>query len=47
MRRLQFVKSKLKEWNREMFGDLKESKDSILKEIVEIETTEQERNLTA
>ena len=34
MKKLQFVKSKLKEWNRVSFGDLKEKKKTILTDIV-------------
>ena len=34
MKKLQFVKSKLKEWNKVSFRDLKEKKKNILLDIV-------------
>ena len=34
MKRLNFVKNKIKIWNKEVFGDLREAKDSIVKELV-------------
>ncbi|KAJ9701108.1 hypothetical protein PVL29_006452 [Vitis rotundifolia] len=42
MKRLQFVKAKLKEWNRNTFGMLKERKKTILDEIANIDVMEQE-----
>ncbi|RVW83280.1 putative mitochondrial protein [Vitis vinifera] len=42
MRKLQFVKAKLKGWNKDSFGDLKERKKSILNEIAKIDAVEQE-----
>ena len=46
MKKLQFVESKLKEWNKASFGDLKEKKKNILTGIVSIDASEQEGNLT-
>ena len=42
MRKLQYVKAKLKYWNKDTFGVLKERKQSILEEIVNIDVVEQE-----
>ena len=47
MRKLQFVKSKLKEWNKESFGVLKERKKSILSDIANIDAVEQEGVLSS
>ena len=41
MKKLQFIKSKLKEWNKETFGDLKEKKKNILLEIAGLDGKEQ------
>ena len=46
MRKLQFFKSKLKKWNKESFGELKERKKRILNDIVNIDVVEQEGNLS-
>ena len=46
MRKLQFIKAKLKAWNRDVFGDLKEEKNNILLDISRIDSVEQEGNLT-
>lgn len=48
MKKLQFVKSKLKEWNKGSFEDLKEKKKNILMNIgmVSKDAKEQKRNLT-
>lgn len=43
--RLQFIMSKLKEWNKVSFGDLTEKKKNILKDIVSFDSCEQEGNL--
>ena len=40
MKKLQFVKSKLKEWNEVSFGDLKEKKKNILTNIDSIDARE-------
>ncbi|KAL6348507.1 hypothetical protein AAG906_009967 [Vitis piasezkii] len=45
MRKLKFVKSKLKEWNIMTFGDLKERKKLILTDLSRIDLFEQEGNL--
>ena len=42
MRKLQYVKAKLKDWNKNSFGMLKERKKSILDEIANIDAIEQE-----
>ncbi|RVW99807.1 LINE-1 retrotransposable element ORF2 protein [Vitis vinifera] len=42
MRKLQFVKAKLKDWNKNNFGMLKERKKTILDEIANIDVIEQE-----
>ena len=47
MRKLQFVKAKLKEWNKASFGELNERKKSILFELANFDTIEQERGLTS
>lgn len=46
MRKLQFVKSKLKEWNKEYFGELNERKKSIRNDIASIDAIKQEGNLS-
>lgn len=48
MKKLPFVKSKLKEWNKGSFRDLKEKKKNILMNIgmVSKDAKEQKRNLT-
>ena len=46
MRKLQFMKAKLKAWSRDVFGDLKEEKNNILLDISRIDSIEQEGNLT-
>ncbi|RVX16773.1 LINE-1 retrotransposable element ORF2 protein [Vitis vinifera] len=45
MRKLKFIKSKLKEWNIVVFGDLRERKNHILTDLGRIDRIEQERNL--
>ena len=47
MRKLQFVKAKLKDWNKNSFGMLKERKKSILDEIANIDAVEQEGVLSS
>ena len=47
MRKLQFVKAKLKEWNKVSFGELNERKKSILNEIANFDAIEQEGVLTS
>ncbi|RVW62761.1 Transposon TX1 uncharacterized 149 kDa protein [Vitis vinifera] len=42
MRRLQYVKAKLKEWNKFSFGELKEKKKSILNDLANFDAIEQE-----
>ena len=42
MKKLRFVKDKLKVWNKEVFGDLRVRKGIILKEIEEIDKEELE-----
>ena len=42
MRKLQFLKAKLKDWNENTFGLLKERKKTILDEIANINVIEQE-----
>lgn len=44
--KLLFVNSKLKEWNKVSFRDLREKKKNNLSSIVNIDTIEQEGNLT-
>ena len=46
MRKLKFIKSKLKEWNTRVFGDLRERKKHILMDLGRIDRIEQEGNLT-
>ena len=46
MRKLQFVKAKLKEWNKDSFGVLKERKKSIMFELANFDTIEQEGGFT-
>ena len=41
MRKLQFVKSKLKYWNKVSFGELNERKKSILNEIANFDVIKQ------
>ncbi|RVX07522.1 hypothetical protein CK203_025091 [Vitis vinifera] len=45
MRKLKFVKVKLKEWSRGVFGDSREKKNNILSDIARIDVIEQEGNL--
>ncbi|RVW33934.1 Transposon TX1 uncharacterized 149 kDa protein [Vitis vinifera] len=45
MRRLQYVKAKLKEWNKSSFGELKEKKKSILNDLANFDAIEQEGGL--
>ncbi|RVW62473.1 putative mitochondrial protein [Vitis vinifera] len=47
MRKLQFVKAKLKDWNKNTFGMLKERKKTILDEIANIDAIEQEGALSS
>ncbi|RVW17847.1 hypothetical protein CK203_078615 [Vitis vinifera] len=47
MRKLQFVKAKLKEWNKLSFGELNERKKSILNEIANFDAIEQEEVFTS
>ena len=47
MMKLKFVKSKFKDWNKELFKDLKEKKNNIHSNIVWIDSLEQEGNLTS
>ena len=44
MRKLQFIKAKLKVWNRDVFGDLNEEKNNILSDISRIDPAGQEGN---
>ncbi|RVW16207.1 Transposon TX1 uncharacterized 149 kDa protein [Vitis vinifera] len=46
MRKLQFVKAKLKEWNKDSFGELNERKKSILSDLANFDTLEQEGGLS-
>ena len=46
MKKLKFVKSKLKGWNRGVFGDLSERKSNIPLDIERIDRLEQEGNLS-
>ena len=41
MRRLQYVKAKLKEWNKFSFGELNEKKKSILNDLANFDAIEQ------
>ncbi|RVW93866.1 Transposon TX1 uncharacterized 149 kDa protein [Vitis vinifera] len=45
MRRLQYVKAKLKEWIKSSFGELKEKKKSILNDLANFDAIEQEGGL--
>ncbi|RVW81340.1 putative mitochondrial protein [Vitis vinifera] len=45
MRQLQFVKAKLKAWNKASFGEINERKKSILLDLANFDTMEQERGL--
>ena len=47
MRKLQFVNAKLKEWNKASFGELNERKKSILFELANFDSIEQEGGLTS
>lgn len=47
MKKLQFVKSKLKECNKVSFGDLKEKMKNILLDIVDLDENEQQENFLA
>ena len=47
MRKLQFLKAKLKDWNENTFGLLKERKKTILDEIANIDANEQEGVLSS
>ena len=47
MGKLQFVKAKLKEWNKVCFGELNERKKSILNEIANFDVIEQVGGLTS
>ncbi|RVW69351.1 Transposon TX1 uncharacterized 149 kDa protein [Vitis vinifera] len=47
MRRLQFVKVKVKEWNKLSFGELNEKKKSILKDLANFDAIEQDGGLTS
>ena len=47
MRKLQFIKAKLKYWNKNTFGMLKESKKTILDEIDNIDANDQEGALSS
>ena len=46
MRKLQFIKAKLKEWNNASFGELNERKKSILFDLTNFDTMEQEGGLS-
>ena len=46
MRKLQFVKAKLKEWNKASFGELNERKKSIMFDLANFDTLEQEGGLS-
>ena len=45
MRKLKFVKSKLKEWNKDIFGILRERKSTIILNIERFDQFEQEGSL--
>ena len=47
MKKLQFVKAKLKDWNKNTFGLLKERKKTVLDEIANIDVIEQEGVLSS
>ena len=42
MRKLQFIKAKLKEWNKASFGELSKRKKNILSDLANFDTLEQE-----
>ena len=42
MRKLYFVKAKLKEWNKASFGELSKRKKNILSDLANFDTLEQE-----
>ena len=46
MKKLQFVKAKLKEWNKDSFGELNERKKSIMFNLANFDTMEQEGGLS-
>ena len=46
MKKLKFVKSKLKVWNKGVFGDLRERKSTFTLDIERIDRLEQEGNLS-
>ena len=46
MRQLQFVKAKLKAWNKASFGEPNERKKSILLDLANFDTMEQERGIS-
>ena len=46
MRKLQFVKAKLKEWNKTSFGELSKRKKDIFSSLANFDTLEQERGLS-
>ena len=46
MRKLQFVKAKLKEWNKASFGELNERKKSILSDLANFYTLDREGGLS-
>ncbi|RVW96070.1 Transposon TX1 uncharacterized 149 kDa protein [Vitis vinifera] len=46
MRKLQFVKAKLKEWNKASFGELSKRKKDILSDLVNFDSLEQEGGLS-
>ena len=45
-KKLQFIKSKLKEWNKEAFGDLIKKKKNIFLDIAGLDEKEQEGNFS-
>ena len=47
MRRLQFVKANLKEWNKVSFGELNERKKNILNGLANLDAIEQVGGLTS
>ena len=47
MRKLQFIKAKLKEWNKTSFRELNEREKSIMFELANFDTIEQEGGLTS
>ena len=46
MRKLQFVKDKLKEWNKASFGELSKRKKDILSNLANFDSLEQEGGLS-